>query len=46
MVGSRADAEDMVQETFIRRQQAFSVPIHNHDKPGPLPRFQRSKRIT
>ena len=29
MLGSRADAEDMVQETFIRWQQASSEPIHN-----------------
>jgi RNA polymerase sigma-70 factor (ECF subfamily) len=29
MLASRADAEDMVQETFIRWQQASSGPIHN-----------------
>ena len=29
MLGSRADAEDMVQETFIRWQQASLAPIHN-----------------
>src|SRR5579872_1842722 len=29
MLGSRADGEDMVQETFIRWQQASSGPIRN-----------------
>lgn len=29
MLGSRADAEDMVQETFIRWQQASLAPVHN-----------------
>lgn len=29
MLGTRADAEDMVQETFIRWQRAFSEAIHN-----------------
>lgn len=29
MLGTRADAEDMVQETFIRWQQASSGPVHN-----------------